>query len=158
MNDLIPLTHEYSTADSAHKVLEQIVEIQCTLAKSTDYGLPMIDKSLLRVANTPYTHFLLQAELNAIKQGLQYEEKEYPNGGRYKGYYNKDGQLEGVGISIFTYGEKYTGEYHLDKLHGCAKLQYPDPNSYWGEYKDHNKEGYGTEERASGDRYIGQYL
>ena len=24
MNDLIPLTYEYSTADSAHKVLEQI--------------------------------------------------------------------------------------------------------------------------------------
>ena len=98
MSDLIPLTYEYSTAESAHKVLEQIVEIQCTLAKSTDYGLPIIDKSLLRVANTPDTHFLLQAELNAIKQGLKYREEEYPSGDRYKGYWNKDGQLEGVGI------------------------------------------------------------
>ena len=96
--DLIPLTYEYSTADSAHKVLEQIVEIQCALAKSTDYGLPIIDKSLLRVANTPHTHFLLQAELNAIKQGLKYEEYEWEDGDRYKGYWNKDGQLEGVGI------------------------------------------------------------
>ena len=121
MNDLIPLTYEYSTADSAHKVLEQIVEIQCTLAKSTDYGLPMVDYSLLRVANTPDTHFLLQAELNAIKQGLKYEEYEYPSGNRYKGYYNKDLQRDGVGIYIFTDGEKYSGEYHLDKLHGCAK-------------------------------------
>ena len=122
MNDLIPLTHEYSTAGSAHKVLEQIVEIQCTLAKSTDYGLPIIDKSLLRVANTPDTHFLLQAELNAIKQGLKYEEYEWEDGDRYKGYYNKDGQKEGVGIYIFTNGEKHTGEYHLNKLHGCAKV------------------------------------
>jgi hypothetical protein len=76
---------------------------------------------LLRVANTPDTHFLLQAELNAIKQGLQYQECEYPSGNRYKGYWNKDDQKEGVGISIFTDGEKHTGEYHLHKLHGCIK-------------------------------------
>jgi hypothetical protein len=70
LNDFIPLTYKYSTADSAHKLLEQIVEIQCVLGVSTDYGLPMIDKSLLKVANTPDTHFLLQAELKALKQGL----------------------------------------------------------------------------------------
>ncbi len=46
----------------------------------------MIDESKLRVANTPDTHFLRQAELKAIKQGLEYEEGEYPNGDIYKGY------------------------------------------------------------------------
>jgi hypothetical protein len=46
----------------------------------------MIDESLLRVANTPDTHFLLQAELKAIKQGLQYREIEYKDGSKYKGY------------------------------------------------------------------------
>jgi hypothetical protein len=46
------------------------------LAKSTDYGLPMIDRSLLRVANTPHTEFLLQAELKAIQEGLYYKERE----------------------------------------------------------------------------------
>ena len=70
----MPLTFDYATARSAHNVLQQIVEIQCTLAKSSDYGLPMIDKSLLRVAKTDDTEFLLQPELNAIKQGLQYKE------------------------------------------------------------------------------------
>jgi hypothetical protein len=70
LNDFIPLTKKYSTAHSAHKLLEQIVEIQCVLGVSTDYGLPMIDKSLLKVAHTPDTHFLLQAELKALKQGL----------------------------------------------------------------------------------------
>ena len=66
---------------SAHLVLEQVVEIQCMLAKSTDdYGLPLTDQSLLRVANTPNTQFLLQAELRAIHQGLEYKEKKYSNG------------------------------------------------------------------------------
>jgi hypothetical protein len=49
----------------------------------------MIDESLLRVANTPDTpdtHFLLQPELKAIKQGLQYKEIEYVDGRKYKGY------------------------------------------------------------------------
>jgi hypothetical protein len=50
------------------------------LAKSTDdYGLPMIDESKLKVANTPDTRFLLQAELKAIQQGLQYKEIEGKN-------------------------------------------------------------------------------
>jgi hypothetical protein len=58
----------------AHLVLEQVIEIQCMLAKSTDYGLAVTDPSLLRVANTPNTQFLLQAELRAIQNGLQYKE------------------------------------------------------------------------------------
>ena len=86
LNDFIPLTYKYSTALSTHKLLEQIVEIQYVLAISTEYGLPMIDKSLLRVANTPDTHFLLQAELKANKQGLQYREIDYNDGTKYKGY------------------------------------------------------------------------
>jgi serine/threonine protein kinase len=66
LKDLVPLTYNYSTAMSAHSVLEQVIEIQCMLAKSTDYGLAVTDPSLLRVANTPDTQFLLQAELRAI--------------------------------------------------------------------------------------------
>jgi hypothetical protein len=77
VNDFIPLTYKYSTADSAHKLLEQVVEIQFVLTISTDYGLPMIDESKLKVANTPDTHFLLQAELKAIKEGLKHTEIEY---------------------------------------------------------------------------------
>ena len=43
----------------------------------------MIDKSFLIVANTEDTNFLVQAELNAIKQGLEYEHIEYDDGGKY---------------------------------------------------------------------------
>jgi hypothetical protein len=49
------------------------------LAKSTDYGLPIIDKKLLRVSNTPISNFFLQSELKAIKQGLNYTERESCN-------------------------------------------------------------------------------
>ncbi len=39
LKDLVPLTFNFPTAMSAHLVLEQIIEIQCMIAKSTDYGL-----------------------------------------------------------------------------------------------------------------------
>ncbi len=110
LKDLIPLTFEYSTAISAHPVLEQVIEMQCMLSKSTDYRLPLIDHSLLRVANTPDTEFLLQAELKAIQAGLQYKERDSKTESgvdyKFKGYVNQDDQREGPGISIFSVGEK----------------------------------------------------
>jgi hypothetical protein len=71
LNDFVPLTYDYLTAMDTHLLLEQVIEIQCMLAKSTDdYGLFVTDPSLIRVANTPNTQFLLQAELKAIQNGL----------------------------------------------------------------------------------------
>jgi hypothetical protein len=70
LSDFLPLTYNYPTAMSAHLILEQVIEIQYMLAKSTDYGLTVTDPSLIRVANTPNTQFLLQAELRAIQMGL----------------------------------------------------------------------------------------
>jgi hypothetical protein len=67
LNDFVPLTFDYPTAMTAHLVLEQVIEIQCELAKSTDFGLTVTDPSLIRVANTPNTQFLLQPELKAIQ-------------------------------------------------------------------------------------------
>jgi hypothetical protein len=72
----------------------------------------------------------------------------------YNGYV-KDGKREGVGITTTPSGQKDIGEYHLNKLHGCAKVEFEDGNSYWGEFKDGKKEGYGTKEWATGSRYIG---
>ena len=99
LKDLIPLTYDYPTALSTHLVLEQVIEIQCMLAKSTDdYGFAVTDESLLRVANTPNTQFLLQAELRAIHQGLQYREIQVHKELRYHGYVNEEGHQEGVGM------------------------------------------------------------
>jgi hypothetical protein len=135
-------------------MLEQLIEIQCTLAKSTDYGLTVNNPSLIRVANTPNTQFLLQAELRAIQNGLQYIEEDDEEL-TYKGYVDKDGLAEGVGMWIQISGYKDYGERHLNNRHGCTKVEYASGNSYWGEFKDGNMEGYGTGEGANGDRYIG---
>ena len=122
------------------------------LAKSTDdYGFAVTDESLLRVANTPNTQFLLQAELRAIHQGLQYREIQVHKELRYHGYVNKNGLREGVGIRIFTDGNKDYGEWHLNKLHGCIKGEDANGNTQWGETMG----GYGTGEGANGNRYIG---
>jgi serine/threonine protein kinase len=157
LNDFLPLTYNYPTAMSALLVLEQVIEIQCMLAKSTDYGLPLINPSLIRVANTPNTQFLLQAELRAIQMGLQYNETKDTDGNTYNGYV-KDGNREGVGITTLKDGQKDIAEYHLHKLHGCGNVEYANGDRYWGEYKDGNAEGYGTFEWAYGKRYIGQWL
>ncbi len=127
------------------------------LSKSAEYGLAVIDPSLLRVANTPNTQFLLQAELRAIQAGLKYGEIKFKSGNIYNGYL-KDGLREGVGITTTPSGQKDIAEYHLDKCNGCGKTEFADGNRYWGEYKDSNKEGYGTFEWADGSRYIGQYI
>ena len=115
----------------------------------------MTDPSILRVANTPITQFLLQPELRAIHQGLEYTEEVVDDKWTYKGYVNKDGQREGVGMRISTNGYKDYGEWHLNKRSGCGKVERANGNSYWGEYKDGKKEGYITYEGANGDRYIG---
>jgi hypothetical protein len=152
LKDLIPLTYDYPTALSTHLVLEQVTEIQCMLAKSTDdYGFAVTDESLLRVANTPNTQFLLQAELRAIHQGLQFREIQVDDDLRYHGYVDQDGQAEGVGMRIRTNGDKDYGEWHLNKPHGCKKVEDADGGTLWGEIM----EGYATFEGATRDRYIG---
>ena len=152
MKDLIPLTYDYPTALSTHLVLEQVIEIQCMLAKSTDdYGFAVTDESLLRVANTPNTQFLLQAELRAIHQGLQYREIQVNEELRYYGYVDQEGQPEGVGIIVWKNSNKNYGEWHLNKPHGCIKMEDADGGTLWGQLM----EGYGTFEGANGDRYIG---
>ena len=114
------MTYDYPTALSSHLVLEQVIEIQCMLAKSTDdYGFAVTDELLIRIANTPNTQFLLQAELRAIHQGLQYREIQVNKELRYHGYVNDEGQQEGVGMRIWTDGEQDYGEWHLNKRHGC---------------------------------------
>jgi hypothetical protein len=105
LKDLLPLTYEYPTAMSTHLVLEQVIEIQCILAKSTDdYGLTVTNPSLLRVANTPNTQFLLQAELRTIKIGLKYKEIQVDENVTFKGYVDKDGLPVGVGMMILSDG------------------------------------------------------
>jgi hypothetical protein len=61
-------------------------------------------QNMIGYSNIPNTEFLLQSELKAIQNGLQYIEEEHKEF-TYKGYVDKDGQREGVGIRILlSYG------------------------------------------------------
>jgi hypothetical protein len=77
-------------------------------------------------------------------------------GYKFNGYFNKDSLPEGVGTLIKTSGVKEYGEWHLGEINGCGKVEWTG-NTYWGEYKDDKREGYGIYEGADGSRYIGQY-
>jgi hypothetical protein len=58
------------------------------------------DSTVLRVANTPSAEFLLQSELKAIQDGLEFT-VIYFSDTTYYGYVNKDGEREGVGMRIW---------------------------------------------------------
>ena len=97
MNDFIPLTYSYSTSEKAHMVLEKVIEIQWIIARTPFYNLAVpLDKSVLRIANTEESEFLMQSELKAINDGLQFCEgiNEEFNGQKYvyRGYINEKGE------------------------------------------------------------------
>ena len=95
----VPLTFNYKTSRSAHLLLEKIVVKKCEEATTTNYGLTMLPDTVLKVANTELTKFLLQAELLAIKNGLKFVEKS-----RYTGYINSNNCFEGVGVFLYDFG------------------------------------------------------
>jgi hypothetical protein len=43
-------------------------------------------------------------------------------------------------------------------MHGCGKVEYENGDSYWGDKKEHMREGYATEVYASGSTFMGQYM
>ena len=103
----VPLTFNYKTSRSAHLLLEKIVVKKCEEASTTNYGLTMLPGTVLKVANTELTKFLLQAELLAIKNGLKFDERDYMgiNKYRYTGYFNSNDNFEGVGVVLTDFGK-----------------------------------------------------
>ncbi len=64
--------------------------------------------AVLKIAVDDETMWMLPGELYAIKQGLEFGEQKNDNA-TYRGYFNKDGEREGVGITTFNDGNKYSG-------------------------------------------------
>ena len=107
----------------------------------------MLPDTILHIANDEEFQWLLQPELKAIKDGLIYVEEnendcEYKGfTDKYRGYFNAQGQRQGVGI-VVTPIYKDIGEWHEDKLHGIAKEEWEDGESWWGQYKYDKREGF----------------
>jgi hypothetical protein len=119
-------------------------------------------ETVLLIANTHDTRHLLQGELRAIQQGLQFVENmeliRPTYKGIYRGYVNSDGQREGVGVTIWDDGEKQYAEYHNDQVHGLGLTKFASGNSYLGEHKHGDYHGYGTMHWAyNGQTYTGQW-
>jgi hypothetical protein len=81
---------------------------ECENALKINYNLQMRPDTVLHIANAEEFQWLLQPELKAIKDGLVFKELKHKNS-NYRGYVNKDGKKEGVGIEIFNSGKKYSG-------------------------------------------------
>ena len=64
MNDLFPLSFDYSTAQ---KLLDLVTKIEWMVEILTEFESPFIDQSFLRVPNSSETEFLMQSELLAIQ-------------------------------------------------------------------------------------------
>ncbi len=117
-----------------------------------DLGLTLKPGAVLKIAVDDETMWMLPGELYAIEQGLEFKEIKYDNG-TYRGYFNKDGDIEGVGITTFNDGEKRSGEYKRGKRNGVVKAEFADGNIYWGQCKDGLDEGYGTyQSKSSGQK------
>ncbi len=100
---------------------------------------------------------MLTIELDSIKRGLIFGEKQFADG-TYQGYLNADGQKEGAGFTHRNNCSYEYGEYHHEKLNGIGKADYINGINYWGQFKDNKREGYGTEFQASkGITYTGQF-
>ena len=95
MEDFIELTKSYATSEQAHLFLEKVIEIQWIIVRTPYYGL-VVDKSLLRIANTEESEFLAQSEQKAINDELQFCEgrDEELDGQKYvyRGYINEKGE------------------------------------------------------------------
>jgi hypothetical protein len=66
----IALTFSNKTSKAAHLLLEQIILRKIERIKNPDYGLTLLPGTVLKVANSPDTKFLLQPELLAIMKEL----------------------------------------------------------------------------------------
>jgi hypothetical protein len=155
-DDFIPLTFDYKTSRFGHSLLEKIVQKRCEQCMIIeDLGLTLKPGAVFKIAVDAETVWMLPEELYAIEQGLEFKEKKY-NNCTYRGYFNKDGEPEGVGIETFNSGAKHSGEYKRGIRNGVVKAEYATGNFYWGQWKDGLSEGYGTYQwKSNGQKYTG---
>ena len=68
-----------------------------------------------------------------------------------------DDKVHGRGVSVFSSGNRYEGEWVDGKINGQGTLWYADGDKYQGEWKDGKMHGRGTYTYADGDRYEGDW-
>ena len=74
----------------------------------------------------------------------------------YTGYLNAKNESEGVGIKVFSGGSKEIGEWHKGARDGIGKEEYSS-FTYWGQFKNGERQGYGTKKKSDGTVYCGLF-
>ena len=74
------------------------------------------------------------------------------------------GRGQRYGKGVFVYGEKsrwkgnrYSGQWKNDRMHGSGAYTYANGNTYTGEWKEDNINGFGTMTYANGEKYTGEW-
>ena len=111
---ILLFTHNYKTSQSAHERLGYIIQRKFDKAMTINYGLQMLQSTILKIAITKENYWLLQPELKAIKDGLKYVDeyvdcKNLFSSRGYRGYLNAQGERQGVGMNRF---DSNIGEWH----------------------------------------------
>ena len=65
--------------------------------------------------------------------------------------------MSGIGLDVYTNGDKYVGECKDGERNGQGTFTNPDGGKYEGEWKDGDFDGQGTETWSDGSKYVGEY-
>ncbi|XP_014251710.1 alsin [Cimex lectularius] len=67
------------------------------------------------------------------------------------------GKMDGKGKLEWPDGRAYTGQFRNNLCHGTGKMEIPDVSVYEGQWRDGFQNGYGITKYENGDVYIGYY-
>ena len=80
----------------------------------------------------------------------------YTDGDKYVGSW-KDGKKNGQGTYTFISGSRYVGEWKDGRKHGQGTYTFPDGEEYVGEWKDGIRNGQGTYTFSDVGKDVGEY-
>ncbi|MCQ2354840.1 MAG: hypothetical protein MJ102_07045 [Clostridia bacterium] len=76
----------------------------------------------------------------------------------YKGGLSEDFRRDGTGILVYANGDRYTGDFVLDKLTGKGVYEFASGEKYEGDLVNGIKHGKGKYTHANGDVYEGGFV
>lgn len=87
-----------------------------------------------------------------------YGEMVWPSGDTYKGYWTKEGTMDGNGMYTFADGSRYIGQFRANRRDGIGTFTWAEDQSmYTGEWRDDMPHGRGQVLYPNGEVMDGTY-